>query len=283
MFQYALGRALSEHLNTSLKFDLSVLLDRTPIESHIFRDYELSIFNIDVEFASLEEKNRYICPYSSNPKLIFWKLQRKMMSYNFYKEKSFCFDPEVFNLKSNTYLDGFWQSPKYFNKIKNTISKVFLFQDYLPDALTTLANEIENSNSICLHVRRGDYVSHPNANKFHGVKGIDYFDTAISLVAQILTDIKIYVFSDDISWCIQNLKSEFITTFVEYEYPHKKPKDYFRLMILCKHFIIPNSSFSWWAAWLNQNPQKIVIAPKKWFNDPMIDTSDLIPDNWVTI
>ncbi|WP_431191084.1 alpha-1,2-fucosyltransferase [Leptolyngbya subtilissima] len=167
--------------------------------------------------------------------------------------------------------------------MKNTILKDFSFQDNLPDALTTLANEIENSNSICLHVRRGDYVSHPNANKFHGVKGIDYFDTAISLIAQTLTDIKIYVFSDDITWCIQNLKLEFITTFVEYEYPHRKPNEYFRLMILCKHFIISNSSFSWWAAWLNQDPQKIVIAPKKWFNDPMIDTSDLIPDNWIAI
>lgn len=279
MFQYALGRALSEHLNTTLKLDLSFLLDRKFRESHTFRNYELNIFNIDVKFASPEET----CPYSSKPKLIFWKLQRRVMGYSFYKEKDFSFNPEIFDIKSNTYIDGFWQSPKYFDKIKNTILKDFSFQDNLLDNIATLANEIENSNSICLHVRRGDYVSLSKANKFHGLKGIDYFDAAVSLIAKTITDIKIYVFSDDISWCVQNLKFEFTTTFVEYEYPHRKPKDYFRLMKSCKHFIISNSSFSWWAAWLNQNPQKIVIAPEKWFNDPMIDTSDLIPENWVRI
>lgn len=283
MFQYALGRSLSLHLSTSLKLDLSFLLDRTPTESQVFRNYELSIFKIDISFASLEESKKYTCHYDSKPRLLFGKLQRKVADYRFYKEKKFTFNPEVFEFKNNTYLDGFWQSPKYFNSIKNTILKDFSFRDDLPDTLTTLANEIKNSNSICLHVRRADYVSHPNAKTFHGVKGIDYFNAAISLIAQALTDIKIYVFSDDISWCVQNLKFEFTTTFVEYEYPYGESKDYFRLMKLCKHFIIPNSSFSWWAAWLNQNPQKIVIAPKKWFNDPMIDTSDLIPDAWIRI
>ncbi|MBD2107737.1 hypothetical protein [Nodosilinea sp. FACHB-13] len=100
MFQYALGRALSEHLNTKLKLDLSFLLNRTSTESHLFRDYELSIFNIDIKFASPKEKNKYICPHDSKPKLILWKLQRKVMGYHFHKEKSFFLTQEYLTLKA---------------------------------------------------------------------------------------------------------------------------------------------------------------------------------------
>jgi hypothetical protein len=284
MFQYALGRALSIQLNTSLKLDLSFLLDRTPTEYQVFRDYELDIFDIAAKFANLNEKNRYICPYTSYPKLAFWKLRRKVMDYKYFQEeKWFTFDARLSKLKGNCYLDGFWQSPKYFEKFKDVILKDFSFNEKIPDQIKKLSDEIISSNSVCLHVRRGDYVSLANANKHHGVTGIDYFNTAISKISETIKDLRIYVFSDDIPWCIENIKSDFLITFVEHEYPNRQLKDYFRLMSLCKHFIISNSSYSWWTAWLNQNPSKIVIAPKQWLNDPNIDTSDLIPDSWIRI
>jgi Glycosyl transferase family 11 len=283
MFQYALGRALSIRLNTSMKLDLSFLLNRTLNENYTLRSYELDIFNLNVELATSTEINKYICSYTDQPKLALWKLHRKTFNYNCYKEKVSSFDAEVFSLKGNIYLDGYWQTSKYFNEVKSIILKDFSFKEYISSDIKKLADEIYNSNSLCLNVRRGDYVSNPETNKFHGVQGIDYFEAAIPHISQIVENLKIYIFSDDINWCVKNINFNFPTTFVEYEYPNRKSKDYFRLMSLCKYFIIANSTFGWWAAWLNQNPNKIVVAPRKWFNDPTIDTSDLTPENWIRI
>jgi hypothetical protein len=283
MFQYALGRSLSIKLNLPLKLDLSFLLDRTPNENYVFRNYELDVFNVNVKFASAREKNRYLCPYNKHPKLAFWKIQRKIMGYSFYGEKDFSFDSEVLNLTGNVYLDGFWQTPKYFDGIKNTLLKDFSLKQQISGDFNLLVSEILNSNSVCIHVRRGDYVSLPNANRYHGVKGVDYFSAAISYIASIEKELKIYVFSDDTPWCIENLKFDFPTTYVEHEFSGKRPVEYLKLMSLCRHFIISNSTFAWWAAWLNQNPHKIVIVPEKWFNDTTIATSDLIPNGWIRI
>jgi Glycosyl transferase family 11 len=283
MFQYALGRSLSLQLNTSLQLDLSFLLNRGRNEKHVFRDYELDIFNLDVKFANLKEKNNYICPYPSNPELAFWKLRKRVFKYNYYAEKKFSFDPEVISLKGNIYLDGYWQTPKYFDKVKDIILADFSFKEDMSDNFKNIADEIRDSNSICLQVRRGDYVSNPETSQFHGVKEIDYFDDAISHISRTIEDMRIYVFSDDIHWCMENIKFKFSTTFIEHEYPNGKAEEYFRLMGLCRHFIISNSTFGWWAAWLSQNQNKIVIAPKKWFKDSTINTSDLIPDNWIRI
>lgn len=283
MFQYALGRALSKKLNVPLKLDLSFLLDRPPNADYVFRDYDLHIFNLDVQFATEEEKHRYISPHQKQTQLVFWRLRKRLAGYTYYKEKDFSYDENVWNLTDNTYLDGYWQSPKYFEGIKDLLLEDFSFAEKLPDDLVSAAAEIQNSNSVCLHVRRGDYVSLPQVNQHFVVTGNEYFSNAVSKISAIEKDIKIYVFSDDIEWCVGNFRFDFPAVFVEHEYPGKKLSDYFHLMRLCRHYIISNSSFTWWAAWLNQNADKIVITPKNWFNDPNVSTSDLIPDSWIKI
>jgi Glycosyl transferase family 11 len=283
MFQYAFGRSLSCHLNTSLKLDLNYLADRPQVAAHTFREFSLNIFEIDVEVANFR-KSSSINHYIANPNVMLWKVRKKILGQTLYVEKrDSWFDTEVFNLKGDLYFEGNWQNLRYFDGIEDIVKQDFSFKNKLSEDLNRLADEIQNSESICLHVRRGDYVWQPHANKFNGLKGIDYFNSAVSLILQKLNDVRIYVFSDDIAWCVENVKFDRIVRFVEYEYPNRQTHEYFRLMTLCRHFVIANSTFSWWAAWLSQNPSKIVVAPEKWFEDSTIDTSDLIPESWIRI
>ncbi len=141
---------------------------------------------------------------------------------------------------------------------------------------------IQSFKSVSLHIRRGDYVSNKVTNQVHGVCDLNYYSHAISYIAERISNTHLFVFSDDPEWAKGNLKTEIPTFFVD---NNRADKDYedLKLMRQCKHNIIANSSFSWWGAWLNQNAGKIVIAPKKWFNDKSINTKDLIPEKWIRL
>ena len=281
MFQYAIGKAISIKHNTTLKLDLSFLQDRSPKESFIFRDYDLGIFNLDVEISQGKEKNSFIEGNQWLNRQINLIINENFKKI-YFKEKSFEFDCNALKYK-NVYLDGYWQSPKYFMNIENIIRENFSIKYPLLYNSQKIAMDIVESNSVCLNVRRTDFVNLKNTNKFHGVKEIEYFNEAINLLSSKVDDLKIFVFSDDINWCVKNLRFKFFTTFLTHEHAGHKFNNYFQLMSLCKHFVIPNSTFAWWAAWLSQNPEKIVIAPYKWFNSNSINTADLIPVNWIRV
>ena len=136
---------------------------------------------------------------------------------------------------------------------------------------------------VCLNVRRGDFVSNPLMNVEHGVLGLDYYYGAINEIIQKEKDIHIYIFSDDIEWCSNNLKFDVPTTFVDHTYAGEKFSSYLLLMQTCRHFIIPNSTFGWWAAWLSNHSNKTVIAPKRWFNDASRNTKDILPNSWIKL
>ena len=170
-----------------------------------------------------------------------------------------------------------------FVEIENTIKKDFTFKEEFDLKNKELSEEIKSQNAVCLNVRRGDFVTNPATNKFHGVLTMEYFDKALEIIASKIRHFSIFIFSDDIEWCKENIKPQYPSRIVEHEYAGKQMFFDFRHMILCKHFIIPNGTFGWWAAWLSQNSQKIVIAPKKWFRDPNINTCDLIPKTWIRI
>lgn len=142
-----------------------------------------------------------------------------------------------------------------------------------------ISDEIRKTNSVSLHIRRGDYITSKITNKFHGTCCLGYYKKAMKLINKKVKNPKYFVFSDDIYWVKKNLeiKNAF---YVDDNVGDKSYID-MQLMSMCKHNIIANSSFSWWAAWLNNNPNKIVIAPKKWFNDPGMDTTDLISEEWI--
>jgi hypothetical protein len=189
------------------------------------------------------------------------------------------FHAHVYNATDNVFLDGYWQSPKYFQSIDDVIRKEFIVKEPMTPLAQELLDEISNTNSVCVNVRRGDFVINPS----HDTVTSEYYPTAEKIILQKNENVHFYVFSDEVEWCQKNLKFSAPTTFVTHAFAGKKFQDYLRLMSGCKNFIIPNSSFAWWAAYLNNNRNKIVVAPKKWMNKPDFSVDDLLPPDWIRI
>ncbi|MES2315491.1 MAG: alpha-1,2-fucosyltransferase [Patescibacteria group bacterium] len=282
MFQYAVGRALSVKKNVALGLDLTYLLERVPRPAwhkFVFRNFDLGVFNISAEIVSAKEIPFIYKPFfSGKVMLLFDALRRKVFKFPG-TEKSFQYDPNVFTLGSNSYLQGNWQSPKYFIGIEDIIRKDFSLKKPLSDKALKLNDEIQATISVCVNIRRTDFVT----SSFHGIFGKEYYDKGIEHIAESRSIEKIYVFSDDMEWCKENLHFNYPTIFVGHEYAGAQFEEYLMLMKACKHFVIPNSSFAWWAAWLNTDTDKVVVAPKRWFLDDSIATDDLIPREWVRI
>jgi len=268
MFQYAIGRFLAEKNKTELKLDLS-FYNEQQIEPQ--RKYSLEYFNIIENITGGKDLKKIKKGIKKLVYLIYKVFLAETFVYT--KENFFHFDSNILKIKGDVYLDGYWQSEKYFQSIEEIIHKEFTLKNKLQKE--DLINKINNSNSVSIHIRRDDYTNKKN----YYVLTIEYYKEAIKIIKEKNQNIHLFVFSDDINWVKNNLKTEFPITFIDGN------KDYedLILMSMCKHNIIANSSFSWWGAWLNQNPHKIVIAPKKWFNKPEINTKDLIPESWLKI
>lgn len=177
------------------------------------------------------------------------------------------------------YLEGYWASEKYFAPIKDVIKQEFTVREPLAVKATDLLAEITERKSVCVNIRRGDFVANPT----HNVCGLDYYTAAEKLILEKEDNLHFYVFSDDVEWCQENLRFSMPATFVTYDYKGNKFQDYFRLMSACQHFIIPNSSFAWWATYLNKSDSKVVIAPKRWLNLPGFTTDDILPESWIRL
>jgi hypothetical protein len=284
MFQYALGRVLSIKNNTKLAFNIEAYLDQTsrPFKGNMMasRNFDLDVFNI---VGRIAKKNEIPFLYRMYGKgkimLILDAVRRRIFKHKaqeLYFEK---FNPKMLELGPNSYIDGFFQSPKYFAGFEDVIRKDFTLKNPLPEHIQKLSEEIQAINSVCIHVRRGDFVG----NKDHEVVTLEYYQKGIDYISKKVPIEKIYVFSDDIEWCKNNITSSFPAAFVDSEYAGVKGEAHMFLMSKCKHFVIANSSFAWWAVWLSSSKEKIVVAPKHWFTDTSIDTSDLTPEEWIRI
>ncbi len=277
MFQYAAGRALAHANKDVLKLDLSHY--KNPPPGCVPRKYELYNFNIKPEFATDEELQRF--GRHGSPKRLLTRVKQLLG----HVQPCYLTDPDIkFNRRfkkatGDVYLDGYWQSTKYFEEIEGTIRTELQPAGSGDDHVARLCEEIRGNNSVCINVRRGDFLN----NSFHGCLGMDYFGEGRKLLDASLHDTRYYVFSDDVAWCREQFSGSPDTTVVGHEYAGPDFMNYLFLMTSCRHFIIPNSSFAWWAAWLCSHPEKRVIAPLRWFNDPKIDTSDLVPDSWLRI
>ena len=276
LFQYALGRRLSLLHKVALKLDIS------QIEKYKIRKYNLQAFNIIENFATEEDVIRI----KGKGRVNFRRVIERVLPYykrSYVDERYFHFDPNILRSRKNVYLNGFWQSEKYFKDIKLILRNEFTFRQDSNYQIEKMVNKIESLNAICLNVRRGDYVTNPGMNKFHGICPMEYYENAIQYIKTHVRNPHFFIFSDDIEWCRDNLRLTQPFTLVTHEYAGANFECYFKLITACKHFIIPNSTFGWWGAWLSQNHNKIVIAPKEWFNVNNIDTKDLIPEDWIRI
>jgi len=276
MFQYAAAKALAEHHGVLLKVDLSFLNDRSAKENFTFREYELSCFDTSIEIASKDEISIF------NPKNRFYRYMMTFLGISMplhYYEQSFKYY-ELFNqLPKETLLEGYFQSEKYFIQIKPLLLENFKWLSPASGINLKLIESIQTVNSVSLHIRRGDFVENKVINSFHGLCDINYYERAISEINNSMKNPTFFIFSDDIKWAKKKFDLIPSVIFID----HNKGKESYwdmRLMSLCNHNIIANSSFSWWAAWLNKNPNKIVITPSFWFRNPDINTMDLIPLNW---
>jgi hypothetical protein len=284
MFQYALARHLAIKNNTEVALDLTFINHRLPFVDYTFRNFELDIFNIKC-------KKTFLSKYPISLKNIAFILQtisnktKKIFYPNKYiKERQlYVFDEKILNTTDNSYLDGYWQNVKYFKDIEPIIQKEFSdFTSPLSDNGEKTIGEIKKANSVCINFRRVDYINTPATKAFYGVVELDYYREAIKNILIKIDSPHFFIFSDDIEWCQKNFKSDYPTTFITKDKSNSSIED-FRLMCACKNYIIPNSTFAWWAAWLNQSKEKTVIAPKKWIADSKVNADDFVPKEWVRI
>jgi hypothetical protein len=281
MFQYAAGLRLAKHHNTVLKLDLAFLLDRTQ-RGFTSRDFDLAIFDPSESEAAADEVQQFRLASKGRLK----KFVSKLMRRHYHLEKHLAFDPNVLDLPDDTYLEGFFQDERYFADIAQTIRERFrLAPDEAKLSVETqhIADEIRSRHGICLHVRRGDYVTNPTASKIHGCCSLDYYNNALKELRLREADGPVFVFSDDTAWCRENFKesAEFIVVGNEHAGP--RSSTHFWLMSLCHNFVISNSSFSWWAAWLGQRSGSIICCPTPWFEDAEFTNPEICPGSWTKI
>jgi len=268
LFQYAAGRRLSLTLGVPLELDISFY------ERHSQRTYELHQFCIEAGIATPWEVARW-----RGPRFLTRITQPLGLLPRLVLEKSFEFDPAILQLHDGRYLEGYWQSYRYFADVAPQIRSELAVRTPPPDADRTLLDRMARCDSVCLHVRRGDYASNPTIQQVHGLCSVDYYQRAVERIVAQLRAPELFVFSDDMPWVKQNLRLALPTTHVEHHGVDSAPLE-LRLMAGCRHFVIANSSLSWWAAWLSANENPIVYAPRRWFADPTINTADLTPPAW---
>lgn len=280
MFQYAAGRSLALRHGCGLQLDTA---DFAGYSLH--QGFELAtVFGLDCRQIDRQTRDR----------LLGWRgrgLARRLLKRwpglqfgqpPIVNEPHFPYWPGWERLTSPAYLSGYWQSERYFSHCADQIRQDFQFSKPLDPRSLEIAEEIRAGVSVSLHVRRGDYANNPTTTAVHGLCEPPYYARAIEHLSDRLGSMRLFVFSDDIEWARANLPLDAHPhTFVS----HNKGADSWRdmrLMSLCRHHVIANSSFSWWGAWLNASAEKTVIAPARWFAK-RVDTRDLIPPQWVRL
>jgi len=267
LFQYAFGRHLAILNNTDLKLDINAF------NVYKLHNYGLNHFNIKENIATVKEikqlKTNRLC------RKIGWTKSSHVI-----EGAGGAFQGHVLSLRGNYYFEGYWGTEKYFKAITPIIKNDLALKMELTAESRNIANQIVSSNSISIHVRRGDYVSNPENLKIYNILSPDYYKKVVEFMAKRVSNPHFFVFSDDTTWVKENIKLDFPVSYVNHNKADKNYED-LHLMSLCKHNIIANSSFSWWGAWLNDHSDKIVVAPQKVFVTQKLTAKDSMPDGWI--
>lgn len=296
MFQYAFYKAMENSGHTQVQLDLSAYSQKKEQDGIdlVHNGFELdSLFNISYNKADFKNVKKL----STQPtNLVTRALRKYFTKKTHFIDKHFNFQPHILNpaskaLTENCYLEGNWQTEKYFNNIQTQIRKDFSFKKQLSEK-----NLFDLTNSASIHIRRGDYLNTKTMN----VCSKSYYLNAIQYLFEKKTPKSLLVFSDDLSWCKSDLEldkfikekynSDCKVIYVDWNTGINSWQD-MALMSKCNSHIIANSSFSWWGAWLDPNPEKLVIAPKFWnlteinYKDNYYQNNynDIVPENWIRV
>ncbi len=277
MFRYAFYKSLIErgYKVSFLRNRLKYLFQKDEIE-HVFegiklingaKDYFFSIFYSLISILPKNIKDFFL----------------KLVSFYEVKENSwFIFNQNAVRFKNiNEIFIGTWQSELYFDNVKDKITSYFKFNsDLLTSKTLSILKEIDKTQSVAVHIRRGDYLSKPYIDEFSNICTLSYYKNAINYLEDKVSDAKFFLFTDDLQWAKINLNERNVV-FVDINNERKNSWQDMYLMSRCKHQIIANSTFSWWAAYLNINKSKIVIAPSKWINT--LPKDDIVPQSWIRL
>lgn len=287
MFQYAAGRALAAQMGTVLKLDIS------DYKLSPQRRYELHSFCASPQLATEAELACFQQPPYTWQERWALRLAGKLGFPHFVQrlqpagrkiyEQPVLLLANFAGAAGDLYLIGYWQSEAYFRDIRADLLQEFSVKYPPNEHNRQTAAQIQSVNAVALHVRRGDYVQQPQTNQMHGVCGIDYYLRAVDYIVQRTVAPHFFIFSDDMEWVKANLHLDFPTTYVEHNTVAPAYAD-LRLMTLCRHHIIANSSYSWWGAWLaNAGAEQIVVAPQRWFEDTTQIAAAIVPERWVRL
>jgi hypothetical protein len=273
LFQYSFGQYLSKVLNTSVLYDLQT---EKKIVNYLPRKLGLNSFDIELNIASLNDTKKMKCFNNG----ILERIERKFAQFlpslfsTYFVEKT-----EKIRIKDNCYYDGYWQFYKYQTQDGINFTSFSLSNINTNEVNRQILRLLIEHNSISIHIRRGDYISIKKNSSIFCICNYDYYESAIQYIDNVVEDPIYYIFcdGDDLKWARDNFigkQFRFVTG--------NSPIEDLYLMSKCKHNIIANSTFSWWAAWLNKSDHKIVIAPKQWYNGKQNSiTTNLVPDTWI--
>lgn len=297
LFEYACARNLAIKYNKEIKFDITALKGQE--EYYNCSIYRLHHYNV-IENV-LDEKDAQLF-YRKEYSGIFYKIFRKLSNKKIflYKNNKFEVNDGDFHVhqkklfkNGSIYLNGYFGDAKFFRENNAIISKELTLKLPINEVNQEFKTQMLNCNSVGIHIRRGDYAKN---NHFFNILDKDYYKSAIDYIRQFHTDCHFYIFSDNLSeakeiigYTLNENEFTLVTTNSPLEGFVSSETDYMELELMrsCKHFIIANSTFSWWGAWLIENPKKIIVAPKKWFNakeeQKLYEAGKLVPSEWIKV
>jgi hypothetical protein len=293
MFQYAAAKALA------CRHGVELVVDESSFRTYALRSFMLDRLRIPEIDASIGKHSVNEPWRAKNFAIMQWRIRADRFlnrlglaqlakAQGAYSEPHLHFDPDFFALGSTVSLYGYFHSERYFGDIADQVRRYFQLREPLGPEAQTMADMITRSNmSISVHIRRGDYVKSVETARVHGSLDVAYYRKALKVLQGALgSGMTVFVFSDDPTAAEAVLDFASCENLVHVRGDPDRPWEDMALMTLCGHHIIANSSFSWWGAWLNPSPDKIVIAPREWFTPEELrrrNTCDLYPPDWILL
>lgn len=266
-FQYAAGRTLAARHGVPLRFDVR-WFDNPKNHATVRRTFDLLAFNVEGAVATQAE----LAPFCYNDSPQFWKKAKRRVSRLAQRHKLWIYDaptfgPQFARLGRRVLIEGYFQHPAYFNSVQNELRHELHLRSSPPPAIREKAAALSASASVCIQVRRTDFVADPERARLHGTCSLDYFRAAWTHVSARTSAARGFVFADDPAWAREAFRDWPDVLVVGPEWNGPAFLHQFFLMQACRHFIIANSTWGWWAAWLASDNEKIVVLPKHWFVD----------------